>query len=283
VVSSDPVTGATRGVGGLAVNVACNDVATRGVRPVAAVCTLLLPPGTTEGELESLAADLAAQADALGVSVVGGHTEVTDAVRRVVVSITAIGIAPRGAGVSSRGALAGDALVMTKSAGLEGTAILAREHEAALRTELGDAAVDAALRLEGELSVVPEGVLAGALDGVHAMHDITEGGVLGAAWEMAEAAGLGCEVRAGDVPVLPETRAVCARFGLDPLRLVSSGSMLIAASDPAPLLAALEGAGIPAARVGSVLPAEAGRRLIEGGRSAPLAPPGPDELYRARA
>ena len=280
IISGDPVTGATKHAGRIAVHVASNDIATCGVAPVAIHTTILLPPGTTEAELGALADEIAAEADALGVSVIGGHTEVTDAVNRTVISITAFGAARRGHCVTAGGARAGDALVMTKSAGLEGTAIIAAEREDELTGRFGAEPIERAKRLSADISVVREGVIAGAF-GVNAMHDATEGGVFGAAWEMAEASGKGITLNENDIHVLDETRDICTYYNIDAYRLISSGSMLIATDKPDGLISALRNAGIDARQV-AVFTANPEERYTIGtdGARVVLEQPGADELYK---
>ena len=278
IVSGDPITGATKHAGRMAVYVACNDIATCGVRPVALLSTLLLPPGTSEAELGALADEIAAAADNLGVSVIGGHTEVTDAVNRIVISVTAIGAAKRGAYVKTGGAAAGDVLVMTKSAGLEGTAIIASEREAEVLARFGRAFTDAARSLAADISVVDEGVIAGGY-GVSAMHDATEGGIYGAAWEMAEASGRGIVIDKDCIRVHDITRDLCGFFGVDAYRLISSGSMLIATDKPAGLITLLENAGIQAVKIAVFTENPNERFILEGGERTVLDQPGPDELY----
>src|SRR3989442_11370565 len=116
--------------------------------------------------------------------------------------------------------------MMTKSAGIEGTAILAEE--AAVRGASPTTARRASRFFE-RMSVVDEAEKAFETGFVHAMHDCTEGGVLGAVYEMGVASGLGFEVHEGEIPVASETRAVCAVFGVDPLKLIGSGALLMAA------------------------------------------------------
>jgi len=281
VVSGDPITGATKQIGKYAVQIACNDIATCGVKPIAVLTTLLLPPGVTEAELGGLIDEIAHTADTLDVCVIGGHTEVTDAVNRIVVSVTAIGAAKRGQLIITGGALDGDALVMTKSAAIEGASILASEREAELTERFGKEPVESIKKLSDNISVVEEGVIAGSF-GAHAMHDVTEGGVLGAAWEMAEASGKGIIVRSGEICVLDETRAVCEYLGVDPLRLISSGSMLIATEKPDELIDLLNDAGIFAKKI-AIFTKNPEERLIldREGNKAALGQPGPDELYNA--
>ena len=278
VLTTDPITGAKRHLGRYAVHVACNDLATTGAEPVALLLTLLLREGSTPDDLETVMGEAGSTAAGLGVEIVGGHTEVTPGIDHTIAVVTALGRARRGTVISAAGARPGDAVLLTKSAGVEGTAILATDLADQLRAALDDGVLERARAFLDRISVVPEG-LAAARAGASAMHDVTEGGVLGGAWELAEAAGIGIEVRAEAIPVAPETQAICDVLSLDPLRLISSGSMLIATPDPAEMIAALAVAAIPAAVVG-VMTARL-RVLLRDGRPEPLLPPERDELWRA--
>lgn len=277
VVTTDPITAAQHHLGRLAVHVACNDLATTGAEPVAALLTLLLAEGTNERALEEIMRDAGAAAAGLGIEIVGGHTEVTVGMTRTVASVTAIGKARKGTLVSAGGGRPGHALLLTKGAGIEGTAILATDFADRLRPEVGDAVLEAARVFIDRISVVPDG-LAAARAGASAMHDVTEGGVLTGAWELAEAGGLGVELWADAVSVLPETRAICASLGADPLALISSGAMLIAAPSAQRVLDALQAAGIPACEVGVMTERE--RVLVRGNNRERLVPAPRDELWR---
>lgn len=277
VLSSDPVTGAGAAAGWFGVHVACNDVAAMGARPVGVLVTLLLPAGSGEEELRRIVGDVHRAAESLGIEVLGGHTELTSVVTVPLVSMTAVGRVARGRLVTSGGARPGDALVLTKAAGLEGTAILATDLAERLRGRLDRATLDRARSLAERISVVADGTAAAEL-GATALHDPTEGGVLGAAWELAEASGTGFEIDADAVPVLPETRQVCEALDADPLRLIASGALLIACPDPHRMVAGLAAHDIPATRIGRVTPH--GRVVITGGRPHTAGPVPRDELWR---
>jgi hydrogenase expression/formation protein HypE len=277
VLSSDPITGAGAGAGWYGVHVACNDVAAMGARPVGVLATLLFPEGADEAEVGRMMDDVHRAARELGIEVLGGHTEVAPNVTAPIISMTAVGRARRDRLVTSAGARAGDALILTKWAGLEGTAILATDLARYLEGRLDAALIARARALAERLSVVPEGVLAAEL-GASALHDPTEGGVLGALWEMSEASGLGYEVEAEAVPLLEETRRVCEVFGADPLRLISSGALLVAGPDAARMVEGLRAQGIPATRIGTVLERE--RLVVEHGRRVEVGPVVRDELWR---
>ena len=278
VVTCDPITTAREHLGRLAVHVACNDLATSGAEPFALVFTLLLREGTTPEELETIMREAGQTADGLRVEIVGGHTEVTSGIDHTIAVITAIGRASPDALISGSGARPHDAVILTKGAGIEGTAVLAADLAERLVPVLGAAATAHARAFLEWLSVVPEGMVA-ARNGATAMHDVTEGGVLAGAWELAEASKRGITLRADDVPVPAETAAICHTLELDPLALIGSGAMLICTADPRRMLRALAEAKIPAAEVGMIT--ERDRVLLRGGQTRPLIPPPRDEIYRA--
>lgn len=277
ILTSDPITGAGRDLGWYAVLVATNDLAATGAEPVALTLTILLAPDHPSDDLERVMRDAAAAAATVGVEIAGGHSEVTSGIDRTLVVVTALGRARKDRVLRSGGARPGDTLLLTKGAGIEGTAILAVEFETRLRAALGDALVTRAQAFRQRISVLPEGrAAAGA--GARAMHDVTEGGVVGAAHEMAVASGIGVRVEGDRVPVLPETAAICAHLGVDPLALIGSGALLIATPDHARTAAAIQAAGVAVVPVGEFLPQ--GRWLRRGGQDQLLAPPARDELWR---
>lgn len=278
VLTTDPITGAGRHLGRIAVYVATNDLAATGAEPVALLMNVLLREGAGEEELRELMEEAGSAAGELGAEIVGGHTEVTGGLDRTLVVTTAVGRARRGEFVTSSGARPGDSLVLTKAAALEGTAILASDFEAYLARHLGDGVVRRGQAFLREMSVVRDG-RAAVRAGARAMHDATEGGILAAAVEMAAASGVGVELYVDCVPVRPETEAICSLVGVDPLGLVSSGALLVATPTPDRTVAALQGAGIPATVVGRFV--ENGRWKVLGCRREPLEMYPADELWRA--
>ena len=272
VCSCDPITSAdAKHVGALSVHVNCNDAAAGGAEPVALLVTLLLPPSETEETVAMIAEDLQQAAELAGVDIIGGHTEVTDAVTRVTTCTTVIARTPKAKMLC--GVKVGDAIVMTKWAGLEGAMLIASDHADRLASVPADT-IERAKSLSRYLSVVPESRIA-IQHGAHAMHDVTEGGVLGAVWELAMQERLGAIVDLNAIPLLPEIKTISDAVGLDPYRLMASGSMLIACENGSDMVAALREAGIPAAVIGRVT--ERDFRFADG---SPLDPPGADELYR---
>ncbi|MDR5683962.1 MAG: AIR synthase family protein [Armatimonadota bacterium] len=278
VLTTDPITGAVRRLGRIAVYVATNDLGATGAEPVALLMDVLLREGASEEELRQLMEDAGRTAAELGAEIVGGHTEVTAGLARTLVVTSAVGRARKDAFVTSAGARPGDTLVLTKAAGLEGTAILAADYEAHFRRRLGEDLVRRAQGFLDEISVVREG-RAAVRAGARAMHDATEGGVLAAVAEMARASGVGVELYVDRVPVRAETDAVCSVVGIDPLGLVSSGALLVATPVPERTLAALVEAGVPAAVVGKFV--DNGNWKVSGCARQPLEPYPVDELWRA--
>jgi hydrogenase expression/formation protein HypE len=224
IVSSDPITGVRERAGWYAVNVSANDVATSGRRPEFMQSVILLPEEATELDVGRLASEMHKTAEGLGIAIVGGHTELSPGLHRPIVVTTAFAVAD--SYVTAAGARAGDTLMMTKTAGAEGTAILGTD--ARFNKGLERETVTGAASHFDRLSVVGEAAAAYETGVVHAMHDCTEGGVLGALYEMATASGLGLEVAEKDIPVSKETRRICSALGVDPLKLISSGTLLIA-------------------------------------------------------
>jgi hydrogenase expression/formation protein HypE len=248
VVSTDPITGASSGLGRLAVIIACNDVATSGADPVAVILTILAPPHSTLEEISLVMEQANQAAQELGVQIAGGHTEVTAAVNQMVLSTTSIGRVSKDNLLFGGKVTPDCSLLLVREAGLEGTSIIAHDYGELLQEFMSQDEISAAQELAEQLSVVYLCRIA-AGNGAVAMHDVTEGGVLGAAYEMAQAAAVGLELTE-EIPIHPLTRKICSRYGLDPLRLISSGAILVATRSPEQTMAALRATGVPVAVIG---------------------------------
>lgn len=228
-ISTDPITGTSEELGKLAVNINCNDIATAGVEPVGIMLTILAPEGTTKEELSTIMRDADAECKRLGVSIIGGHTEITAAVNQIVTSVTAIGIGEKKDYTEREKTVDGDILILTKGVGIEGTGIIAYEKSEEIERELGKEILDEAKAMLDKTSVVKEGLVASAY--AKGMHDVTEGGILGAVWEMSEFYNLGVEVYREKLKIARSTKALCDYYNIDPLRLISSGSMLLVVAE----------------------------------------------------
>ncbi|HOJ12572.1 MAG TPA: AIR synthase family protein [Clostridiales bacterium] len=280
VLSSDPITGAVNEIGKLAVHISCNDIASCGVEPLGLLTTILAPDGTTRDDLNIVMTQLTDTANSLNVDIMGGHTEITAAVNKLVIITTAVGKVLKGRLVTSSGAKEGDSIILTKTAGMEGTAIIAHDREDELAGILGKEFIDKAKSFIDNISTVSEGVIAGKY-GANAMHDVTEGGVLGAVWEVAEASDKGVVIYKDRIPIAVETQKICEFFSLNPLRLISSGCMLISCSDGNGLVKELENNGIKATIIGEIVKGN-DKLICEGTREFKIDPPGSDELFKLK-
>ena len=284
VAKTDPITFASDEIGWYAVHVNANDIAALGATPRWFLATLLLPEqGTTPALVESIFAQIAEACAEVGAALVGGHSEITFGLDRPIVVGQMLGETTPNHLVTAAGAQPGDAVLLTKAVGLEGTALLAREKDG----ELTDLPADLLAEARGYLhtpgiSVVRDAAMAMAHGRVHAMHDPTEGGVATGLREVAEASGVGLAMDADALPIEAPTLALCQRFGLDPLGLISSGALIICLpeADMATVTAALEGAGIRASRIGRVVPADQGITLRRGTQVEALPIFDRDELTR---
>lgn len=279
IASTDPITGATHRTGWLSVKVALNDIGAAGGEPVCVMVTILLPEGTSQEEFEELMEDVHGACLEEHVVVAGGHTEVTPGLQRPILSVTALGKTRGRKILSSGGCRIGDDIVVTKWAGMEGTSILARDFEKAVSEFLSPESVKEAQELLESISVVRDGAIARE-HGAHGCHDATEGGVLGAIYEMCEASGLGATVEADKIPVRPVTLEIADRVGIDPLRLVSSGCLVVSHPDGRRLSEVYRNSGINAEVVGKMT--GGGRIVNRDGRATPLERPTTDELWKAR-
>jgi hydrogenase expression/formation protein HypE len=277
IVSSDPITGVQDRVGWYAVNVSANDVATSGNAPQFLQSVILLPEDAEDEDVRAISSDMHKAARDLGIAIVGGHTEKTPGLHRPIVATTAFALA--GSYVTAAGAEPGDSLMMTKTAGVEGTAILATDKR--FNKGMDEATVSEASSYFKKLSVVREAVAAFSTGAVHAMHDCTEGGVLGGLYEMATASKRGLEVDEVDIPVGKETVKICAILGVDVLKLISSGTLLIAVEKGKEELVkhAAASAGSSAAVIGT-FNKEREVTLIRRGRKERISEAPKDEIWR---
>ncbi len=255
VAHGDPTTRTTADPGRQAVIVNANDIATSGADPRWLLATVMLPAGSSAAEALHLLAGLSAACRELGVTLLGGHTEVTAAVTQPLVAGTMLGVLRRADLRDTRGTREGDRLILTKALAVEGTALLASELGGRLtEAGMGDDELARCRAFAGLLSIVPEARIAATFAGVHAMHDITEGGLATALVELSAASGREVAVERDAVPVYGETTRLCALLGADPLGLIGSGSLLIccAPEEAGALLEALRAADVAATDIGVV-------------------------------
>lgn len=278
VMSTDPITGTSHEIGSLAVHVTANDIASAGAEVIGVMLSVLLPEGTEEEELKTIMRQVEETCHELNIQTIGGHTEVTRVVNQPVITVTGIGKVKKDAYVTTSGARPGNDVIITKWIGLEGTSIIAREKEEELLGRFSPSFIKEAAELNRYMSVVPEAAEA-VKHGVTAMHDVTEGGIFGALWEVAEASGVGLEIDLKSIPIRQETIEISEVFGINPYELISSGSMLITADRGHDLVRKLKAAGIEASVAGKVIKGN-DRVLINGEERRFLEPPKSDELYK---
>ena len=276
VLAADPITFPSAEPGWHAVIVNANDVAATGGEPRWFLSSIVVPPGTHAARIAEIADGIRAGCREVGAIPAGGHTEVSSAVRREIVAGAMVGVATPERVKPSGGAEAGDLLVITKGIAIEATAVVATERGEDVRRSFGPEFQERSARFlrDPGISVVPEARIAAGMPDVHAMHDVTEGGVATAIREMAEAAGLGVIVREAEIPRFDESTRLTAHYGLDILGAIGSGALLIACAEPrvGDLLHRLREARIAASVVGRFGPRSEGIRLLRGsvGRSLPI-------------
>lgn len=275
VAKTDPITFATSEIGWYVVNVNANDVAVMGARPRWFLATVLLPAGKATGEMaEDVFRQIYDACAALGVSLAGGHTEITVDLNRPLVSGTMLGeVAPERL-IMTAGAQVGDGVLQVKAAPIEGTALIALERAEMLRQRgYGEEFIRRAQGFlhEPGISVVAPALLAAESAEVHAMHDPTEGGVMTGLLEMGRGAGVGLRIDLDKIPILPEGVVLCREFGLDPLGTIASGAILMAVAerDEARLCETLSTHGYPTTIIGRVTRGEDGLVALQNGQPVP--------------
>jgi len=282
VVKSDPITFASESPAMYLVDVNANDLACLGATPRWMMVTALLPEGTTEERVESHFRELRDACVLRGISLVGGHTEITFGLRRPILVGVLIGEVESERLLRPGGARPGDRLLLSKALAIEGTALVARELGDRLRTVVDPALVERAAELltDPGISVALEAIALLEVGGITALHDPTEGGLATGVRELAQAAGCGAAIDLDAVPILPETAAIAEALGLDPLGMLASGSLL-AAAEPAAVERLVSTSRFPLTPIGEVTPPGSGFVLRGDGSERELPAYDSDETARA--
>lgn len=266
IAKTDPITFVAEDIGTYAININANDIATMGGRPLWFLVTILLPEGRTTPELvEKLFQQLSYSCKRLGISLCGGHTEITPGIERPIVIGMMLGEVEKGSLIKTGGAVVGDDIILTKAIAIEAVSILAREKEEELKSIFGKDFVE---RCKGfveypGISVLKDAQIAIKNGEVHSMHDPTEGGLATGLYEIARAAGVGVIIKGDEIQVFEECRALCEHYGLNPLGIIASGALLITLNprDTEKVINVLKSEGISALRIGKIVPKEEGLKL----------------------
>ncbi len=283
VVATDPITGATSNIGWLVVHINANDVASTGARPIWFLCVTLLPENSKEELLDEIMIQIHEACTEVGVALIGGHTETTPGLDRPILIGFMMGETSKNGYVTTGGARPGDIIILTKGAGIEGTAVLANDLNEILCNKIEKSLLQDAKKMIKKISIVPEAMKAMEIGDVNSLHDPTEGGLLNGVWEMAEAAHVGVEIFETKIPVADETRAICKTLDVNPLKLMGSGALLIVVKkgNAEKLISSLLEIGIDASIIGSIKSLEQGRFLVKhDGRRQEISAVDQDEVYR---
>ena len=283
ILKANPITGAESRIGWLAVHINANDVAVRGADPKWYMSIILLPEGSEEDLLRVIMTEQHEACCELGVSIIGGHTEVAPGLSRPIIAGFMIGETTRERYVTTGGAQAGDKIILTKGVGIEGTGILATDMRETLLKLVDTEILDKAASMLNEINVVPEALIAGRVEGVHSIHTPTEGGLLNGLIEVSEASNHGFTIYEDRLLIRHETSIVADALGVDPLKLLSSGSLLITV-DPdqaEKVIEKLSGIGVESRVIGEVTSDPKSRLLIKiDGEVVPVDDVFQDEIYR---
>ena len=280
VVSSNPVTGAGKVKGALAIYSAVDNLVTSGAEAVGVMMTVLLPENFKESRLAELSETVEEVCQTLNIQVLGGHTEVTMAVNEPVFSVTAMGKAKEKELLHAKNAKADQDIVMSKWIGMEGSVAIAAAKEKELLERFPKAMIDKIKKMLPDCCVAAEAALA-VKSGVSAMHDVSSGGIYGALYELSEAAGVGLEIDLRAIPISQETVEICEYLGLNPYYLKSGGSMLMVCDHGQELVRLLGKEGIHAAVIGRTTSNNA-KAVMNEGEVSYLERPKADELLRVR-
>jgi|YNPNPStandDraft_1061719.scaffolds.fasta_scaffold34071_3 hydrogenase maturation factor len=278
-VTCDPITGAPDFLGFFAVQVVVNDLVCSGAEPIAMLASLIFPPESSLKMVQKTMEEIDLACRKFNVALLGGHTEISQVVRKPLVHCVGLGRVSNHDFPDVTRVVPGDVILMTKGVGIEGTAILAWEKGVELERVFGKKMVEKARSFLEMMSVVEEARLSVSFH-PHCLHDVTEGGLLGALWEVCAGQGLGFEIEEEKIFVFPETRAIASYFAIDPLCLISSGTLLVFASSTEGILSTLQEASIPVFEIGKVT--ENPRRVVRqrDGGIREIAECPQDELWR---
>lgn len=286
VLKTDPITFATDQIGWYLVQINANDIATTGALPRWMMVAALFPgEGTTKEMVKEISAQIQSACQSTGITLIGGHTEITHSLDRPILVGTMIGEVDKDALVTPLGAAPGDRILLTKGIPIEATAILAREFPQKLNQFISSEELEQAKNylFDPGISVLKEAQTAVKSGKVTAMHDPTEGGLATALWELAEASNRTLLIDPSSVPISPLSKKICSIFGLDPFGTIASGALLLTcqAQDAQNIRKAILEEGIACADIGEVKEGPASVLSWHESQYTRLARPERDEISKA--
>jgi HAD superfamily hydrolase (TIGR01509 family) len=283
ILKADPITFATDSIGHYAILINANDIATSGAVPRWFLTTLLFPTGTTASAIKSVMLELHGVCRQYGITLCGGHTEITDSVTRAVVTGMMTGTVAKSDLIDKRNIAAGDKVLFTKAVAVEGTTIIAREFASKLK-ELGmsEREIENCRQFLSNISILEEAEVARRAKGVIAMHDVTEGGLATALEELSIVGGHKIKVDMDQIPIFPQTQKICGLLGIHPLGLIGSGSLLICCNQKhsQELINKIRKSGIDVSCIGEVTGAGEGIVAVSKGKEVEWPSFEADELTR---
>ena len=285
LAKTDPITFVAEDIGFYAIHINCNDIAVTGGSPRWFLAAILLPGGKTTARLvQRIFSELSEACKAVGAALIGGHTEITHGIDRAIVIGQMLGECEEKNLRSSKGAEAGDDLILTKGIAIEAVSVIARAKRGELEKAFSKAFIDrcAGFMKNPGISIVKDVEIALNNGKVKAMHDPTEGGLSMGLYELAVASGAGLAVEKDSIPVIPEADTLLRHFNLDPMGAMASGALLAAVDrrDTKRIIKAMSDSGIKCSRIGRVTDKRHGIKIIENGKKKNLKVYRRDELTR---
>ncbi len=265
------------------VNLIASDLSTSGLAPQFALFDLNLPPHMKKSDFERYWVATSKECSKLGITIIGGHTSRFEGLNSTVIGAGSMfSVGPKESYHSASDGRVGDLVLVTKGAAIATTAILATAFQKTVSRKLGQKRSDVARKYLKKTTVVKEALTA-ARAGANAMHDATEGGVLSAAYELANASGTGLELDLSEIPVSEETREICEIFKIDPYVSLSEGTLVLSCVPlkAKKVISALHSARIKVAVVGELVQRRNGLIVMKDGRRVPIKYPMPDPYWRA--
>lgn len=269
--------------GWYSVHIGASDIAVMGVAPQYMTYSLLMPPEFSEEDFKTVVDSIHNTAADLGIAIVGGHTgHYPGFAAPTIGGITVFAITTNDSYITPAGAKPGDAVILTKGPAVETTGILSVLREKDLLKRHPLSLIKKAQEMVKEMSVVRDAQIAMAAGGITAMHDATEGGVIGGLFEIAQASGVGMEIDESLFIYPDETRMVCEFFNLDPVAAIAEGSLLITVKEKHAdgLIEKLKENNIPASVIG-IVTEDMTKKTIKrrDGRAEPLLMPEQDPFW----